>query len=101
MNRFMSDAEKVLDMSMLAMAIDVHAAAAIIAPKDKRILVKSGRFEKVEPFVYRVVFGNDRVPYAKRRHYENKLHPETLLYLERPATQISRAGLGKYLKRFS
>lgn len=54
------------------------------APKDKHpgALKHSARF-KVDNFKGYVVFGGGRVPYAKRREYENHLHPHTRMYLHK------------------
>lgn len=84
------------DAATLGMVTDIHAAASRIAPKRTRALVKSGRIVRLGHAAYRVTFGDARVPYARRRHFENKLHPGTLLYLQTPGDKIARGGIGKY-----
>ncbi|HUH57787.1 MAG TPA: hypothetical protein VL020_04665, partial [Pseudomonadales bacterium] len=61
-------------------------------------LVNSGRINKKGNASYTVSFGGDGVKYAKRRHYENKLNPQTLLYLEKAGDGISRSNLNKYIR---
>lgn len=92
-----SETENKLDLSVLTMATDVHRSASILAPKDQRHLVNSGRIERVGKAHYKVIFGGDAVPYARRRHFENKKNPGTLHYLERPGDNISR-NFKRYIK---
>lgn len=84
------------DIAVLSMVTDIHAAASRIAPHKTGALVRSGRIERKAKAYYRVTFGDSRVRYARRRHFENKLHPGTLLYLQKPGDQIARNGIGKY-----
>lgn len=79
-----------LDLAVLEMATDTHRVASTLSPKDKRNLVNSGRIQRLGITHYAVIFGGGSVPYALRRHYENKLHPGTLRYLERAGESTSR-----------
>lgn len=69
----------------------------MLAPVDKGDLRSSGRVvgsgEKVS-----AVFGGEDVgvPYAKRRHYENKKNPQTLLYLKKAGDSVKKEGIKKY-----
>lgn len=95
--KWTSDTEKKLDAAVLTMATDIHREAVLMAPRDESALVNSGRIERVKAGFYKIIFGGGRVPYAKRRHYENKKNPHTLRYLEKPGDRISR-NIRKYLR---
>lgn len=92
--------ERSLDVTVLQMATDIHRTASVLAPKLTRALVKSGRIERIRPAYYRVLFGNRQVPYARRRHFENKKNPQTLRYLERAGDATARRA-SVYLSRRS
>lgn len=94
--QFVDKVEDEMDISMLDLVTDVHRTASVLAPKDSRTLVKSGRISRQGKAHYKVIFGGGAVPYARRRHFENKLHPGTLGYLERPGDAASR-NLKRYL----
>lgn len=81
---------KRIDVAVLEMAVDIHRQASILAPKDKRNLVNSGQIIPRGQAHYAVRFGGGSVPYAKRRHFENKKNPQTLRYLERAGDNVSR-----------
>jgi len=89
------DIAKSMKLGLLEMAVDIHKRAIILAPKDTRALVNSGIIEPVTDG-YRVKFGNARVPYARRRHFENLKHPQTLGYLARAGDSVSRGNTSKY-----
>lgn len=78
------------DLSVLEMVTDIHTQSSILAPKLTRALVNSGRISRVALAHYKVTYGGGSVPYARRRHYENKKHPGTLRYLERAGDNVSR-----------
>lgn len=82
--------ENKLDLKMLVLVTDIDRVAKILAPKDKRNLVNSGRIDRVEKGHYKVIFGGGAVPYARRRHFENKKHPGSLRYLERAGDAAGR-----------
>lgn len=79
------------------MATDIHRVASMNAPVLSGALVKSGRIKKNGQANYSVIYGGGSIPYAKRRHYENKKHPGTLKYLERAGDDTSR-NIKRYLK---
>lgn len=87
-----------MDLGLGKWAADTHNTAQRIAPHQTGNLRNSGRIERVEPLHWMVSFGNSQVPYARRRHYENKLNPQTLRYLERPGDQNSKNFVARYLK---
>lgn len=79
-----------LDVAVLEMATDIHRTSAVMAPKDSRALVNSGRIERKGSASYSVVYGGGSVPYARRRHFENRKTPGSLLYLERAGDAAGR-----------
>jgi len=86
-----------LDAAVLELATDIHRVASVLAPKATKALVKSGKINKKGIAHYSVTFGGDQVPYARRRHYENKKTPGSLRYLERAGDAASR-NVKKYLR---
>lgn len=88
-----------LERGLAEMATDIHKRATILAPKDTRALVNSGNIRKTGAQEYTIGFGNDgKVPYARRRHFENKKNPQTLGYLSKAADSVARSDKGKYFK---
>lgn len=91
---------KQTDRAALMMATDIDQQAKILAPRDMGDLINSGRIEKKNGS-YNVTFGGQfggvSVPYAKRRHYENRKNPQTLRYLERAGDNVSKQK-SKYFK---
>lgn len=85
------------DRAILSMATDIDRTSAILAPKLTRALVNSKRIIRKGVAHYSVVYGGGSVPYARRRHYENRKNPGTLLYLERAGDAASR-NIRKYVK---
>lgn len=80
---------QVMRNGLAHMLTDIHKDAVTNAPigkapEDKHpgLLKDSGRF-KLQGMKGYVAFGGGRVPYAKRREYENHRHPGTRLYLHR------------------
>lgn len=65
--------------------------ARMLAPKLTGDLKSNGRVEKIAGGVS-VVFGDSRVPYARRRHFENRKNPMTLNYLKRAGDQTKKEG---------
>lgn len=88
-----------LDVSVLEAVTDIHRGAGILAPKASRALLNSGRIIKVGPAHYKVRFGGGRVPYARRRHFENRKTPSSLKYLERSGDAVART-FPRYVKGY-
>lgn len=70
--------------------------AQMYAPVDTGALRADGRVTQ-EQGTATVTFGGFSVPYARRRHYENNLHPQTLRYLERAGDEVAKQGVKNYL----
>ena len=88
---------KFFDDGLLEMANDIHRRAIINAPVLTSALRNSGKVSKVSKG-YSISFGNSRVPYAVRRHFENKKNPQTKLYLFKAADSVMRGNLSKYFR---
>lgn len=86
-----------LDGIALEMATDIHRISGVIAPKDSRALVNSGRITRKGEAHYTVSYGGGSVPYARMRHYQNRKTPGSLRYLERAGETVSR-NLKRYVK---
>lgn len=65
--------------------------ARMLAPVLSGDLKMNGRVEKI-PNGVSVVFGDSRIPYARRRHFENRKSPATINYLERAGNQTRKEG---------
>ena len=61
--------------------------ARMLAP----VLSGDLKMEKI-PNGVSVVFGDSRIPYARRRHFENRKNPATINYLERAGNQTKKEG---------
>nr|DAF51694.1 MAG TPA: Minor capsid protein [Myoviridae sp. ctgEf1] len=65
--------------------------ARMLAPVLSGDLKMNGRVEKI-PNGVSVIFGDSRIPYARRRHFENSKNPATINYLERAGNQTKKEG---------
>lgn len=65
------------------MMTDILKMARQNAPVLTGALRNSGRFQQVSTVKWRITFGNARVPYARIREHVNRLHPNTVRYLQR------------------
>lgn len=69
----------------------------MLAPKLTGDLRNSGRVEKNPNGGQSATFGDSSVPYARRRHYENRKNPGTLRYLERSGDSVKKENIKKYM----
>lgn len=92
------DSTEGLERGLAEMATDIHKRASILAPKDTRALVNSGAIKRLGAEAYQIKFGSSAVPYARRRHFENKKTPGSLGYLAKAAEAVDRSDKGKYFK---
>ena len=78
------------------MAGIVLTRGIILSPKDTGALAENGRVEKKNG--HRTVkFGDQSVPYARKRHFENKKNPQTLNYLERAGDSVAKENPKKFV----
>lgn len=89
MNRMMAD-------GLQNLGDTVKKRAIILAPKDSGDLRRSSKVDiNATKDTAKISFN---MPYAKRRHYENNLHPSTKYYLTNALKSISTPA--KFFKRF-
>lgn len=102
-----SKADKLVDAMMKAGLVslgnDVRKRAMILAPFDPNRTepgphLRSTAKVDVTAKGYKVYIGFYK-PYAKRRHYENNLHPSTRFYLTNALKSITN--VGKYFRPFN
>lgn len=81
-----------LNEGAVKMMTDILKMARQNAPVLTGALRNSGRFQQLSTVKWRIMFGNARVPYARIREHVNRLHPNTVRYLQRARnTAASRA----------
>lgn len=89
--------EAALNLGLLEMVTDIHRRAVLLAPVDTRALVNSGIIKRaIQGYI--VQFGSARVPYARRRHFENFKNPQTVGYLEKAGQSVTRGDKAKYFR---
>ncbi len=71
--------------------------AMMSAPVDTGRLRDNGRVVEESSSRSAVVFGDNNVPYARRRHFENKKNPQTLHYLSKAGEVVAKEDPGKWL----
>lgn len=96
--KWLNATDQELDRAVAEMATDIDRRAKMLAPVDSGNLVSSGRVKRNKLASYQVSFGDNQVPYARRRHFENKKNPQTLRYLEKAGDSVSRGNISKYLR---
>lgn len=94
---WLANESKVLARAERGLAQVILNRATILAPVLSGALVDDGRVEKNPNGHHSVVFGSQKVPYARRRHYENKRNPQTLHYLQRAGDSVKKENLKKYV----
>lgn len=88
---------QVLKQAEIAMAGVINSRATMLAPKASGALKDNGRVEKNPEGGQSVIFGDASVPYARRRHFENKKNPQTLHYLKRAGDSVAKENVKKYV----
>jgi hypothetical protein len=48
---------------------------------------------------YIVHYGDARVPYARRRHLENKKNPQTKYYLQNAGDRVAKQGIQRFKRK--
>jgi len=86
-----------MQKALLEMSLDIHRRAVTLAPIETAALRNSGKVEPI-PDGYKIQFGNSRVPYARKRHFENKKNPQTLGYLAKAGDGVARGDKSKYFR---
>ncbi len=81
-NGALTELQRRMNGGIMRMAFDIASRARYNAPVKTGALRNSIRVAPEQGQVF-IVAGDSRVPYAKRREYENNLHPETRFYMHR------------------
>ena len=89
--------ENALKKGVLEMTLDVQKRSTVLAPKLTRALVNSAIIGTVMNG-YKITYGSSRVPYARRRHFENKKNPQTIGYLSKAGESVVRGNIAKYFR---
>lgn len=87
-----------LSQGLDAMAGDIKRQSQQNAPVLTGALRQDHRINKPDTFTREVEAGDNDVPYARRRHFENMAHPSTLRYMERAGEDVGRSPMDKYFK---
>lgn len=93
---WLAQEKRTLDRVEEVMAGVILTRATILAPRDTGALKANGRVEKSPGGHRSVVFGDASVPYARRRHFENKRNPQTLNYLKKAGDSVAKESIKKY-----
>ena len=82
------------------MASDTLTDSRMRAPFLTGALRGSGRDDSSTEGSYSrlVAYGNSEVPYARRRHFENKKNPQTKYYLWDAGNNVVEKGIKRYLR---
>lgn len=92
-----SDISSGMEEALLEMTTDIHRKAVILAPVETAALRNSGKIAPVKDG-YSITFGSSRVPYARKRHFENKKNPQTIGYLAKAGDSVGRGDKTKYFR---
>lgn len=95
--QWLKQESEVLKRAEEAMAGVMVTRATILAPKASGDLRDSGRVVENQDGSHAAKFGDDSVPYARRRHFENKKNPQTLHYLKRAGDSVAKENVKKYV----
>lgn len=91
--------DRAIDIAVLTIATDIDKRAKILAPHESGALINSSQIERLGSGHYAVSYGGGDVPYAKRRHFENKKNPQTIGYLAKAGDSVARSSLTKYIRK--
>lgn len=89
--------ERGLKVGLLELITDVQRRSVVLAPRLTGALASSAIIGTVMNG-YSLTYGSSRVPYARRRHFENRKNPQTIGYLSRAAEGVARGNIAKYFK---
>lgn len=96
--QWLANEARVMDRVEATIGQVILNRATMLAPVMSGALVDDGRVEKNPNGGRSVVFGSPSVPYARRRHYENKRNPQTLNYLKKAGDSVAKEGIKKYVE---
>jgi len=94
---WLAEETRVLKRAEEAMAGVIVSRATILAPKESGALRDDGRVETNNEGHHSAVFGDESVPYARRREFENKKTPQALHYLQKAGDSVAKENVKKYV----
>lgn len=88
-----------LDNAVRQMANTILSDSRMLAPVLTGALRSDGNVKKEGMASYIVQYGDARVPYARRRHFENKKNPQTKYYLWNAGDRVVKQGIGRFKRK--
>ena len=88
-----------LDNAVRQMANTILSDSRMLAPILTGALRSSGDIKKEAQASYIVSYGDNRVPYARRRHFENKKNPQTKYYLWNAGDRVAKQGIQRFKRK--
>lgn len=88
-----------LDNAVRQMANTILSDSRMLAPVLTGALRSDGNVKKEGLASYIVQYGDARVPYARRRHFENKKNPQTKYYLWNAGDRVAKQGIGRFKRK--
>lgn len=97
LGKWASDESKVASRVEKSLSQVILYRARMLAPVLTGALVDDGRVVDNPMGGKSVIFGSPSVPYARRRHYENRKNPQTLYYLQRAGESVAKENIKRYV----
>lgn len=88
-----------LDNAVRQMANTILSDSRMLAPVLTGALRSDGNVKKEGLASYIVQYGDARVPYARRRHFENKKNPQTKYYLWNAGDRVAKQGIQRFKRK--
>ena len=88
-----------LDNAVRQMANTILSDSRMLAPVLTGALRSDGNVKKEGMASYLVQYGDARVPYARRRHFENKKNPQTKYYLWNAGDRVVKQGIQRFKRK--
>ena len=88
-----------LDNTVRQMANTILSDSRMLAPVLTGALRSDGNVKKEGMASYIVQYGDARVPYARRRHFENKKNPQTKYYLWNAGDRVVKQGIQRFKRK--
>ena len=88
-----------LDNAVRQMANTILSDSRMLAPGLTGALRSDGNVKKEGMASYIVQYGDARVPYARRRHFENKKNPQTKYYLWNAGDRVVKQGIQRFKRK--
>lgn len=96
MGSFLSDTAKKMSRVEEIMTGVIVTRSTILAPRLTGALKSNGKTVQKDGH-HSAQFGDEDVPYARRREFENKKNPQTLHYFKRGGDSVAKENIKKYV----